>query len=93
MKSVPSEIDALFVRYPMLCGFSVREATEVPDSCPRIGDGRDLFVADVGIAPTLSVEQHDEICAGIMLTLAELLAEQPQLGETLRGRTFARTLH
>lgn len=92
-RTVPSEIDSLFARNPALCGFSVRDLTEVPDSCPRTGEACELFLADVGIVPTPSAERYGEICQEIMMTLAELLSEQPELGELLRGRTFARTLH
>lgn len=92
-RSVPSEIDSLFARNPELWGFSVRDPAEVPDSYSRTGDLDELFIADVGIGPMLTMEHYVEICQQIKLTLAELLSEQPELGDALRGRTFARTLH
>jgi hypothetical protein len=75
------EVDSLFSRCPELCGFSVRAEND------------ELFVSDVGISPRLSAQQYGEIFQDIARTLAELLEEEPDAGELLRGRTFARTLH
>lgn len=74
-------LQSLFARCPELSGFSVR------------GDAEELIVSDVGISPRLSAEQYGEIFEDISATLCELLDEQPEAGELLRGRTFARTLH
>jgi len=75
------EVDSLFSRCPELCGFSVRAEND------------ELFVSDVGISPRLSAAQYGEIFQDIARTLAELLEVEPEAGELLRGRTFARTLH
>lgn len=92
--ALPSQIESLFTRCPALCGFSVRGLDELPDNCPRDAEHDDeLFVGDIGIAPALSREQYGEIFEEIVTTLAEMLAEEPQAGEVLRGRTFARALH
>jgi hypothetical protein len=88
-----SRIEALFERCPALCGFSVRDPADLPDSCTRSGEGSDLFVTDIGISPRLGADQYGEIFNEIFSTLSELLAEAPEAGEKLRGRTFARTLH
>src|SRR5687767_13210250 len=92
-KPMPAPIELLFARHPALSGFSVRGLADVPDSCSRSGDEAELFVSDIGVSPSLSSEQFGEIFEEIATTLSELLAEQPQLEELLRGRTFARTLH
>jgi hypothetical protein len=83
MKTHPlaERLQSLFTRCPELSGFSVR------------GDAEELIVSDVGISPRLSAEQYGEIFEDISATLSELLDEQPEAGELLRGRTFARTLH
>ena len=80
-RQVEKHLESLFSRCPDLCGFSVSV------------DGGDLTVSDVGISPRLSAEQYGEIFQDIARTLSELLDEQPEAGEVLRGRTFARTLH
>ena len=90
---LPAQIESLFRRFPALCGFSVHGVDEVPDDCPRSGDGAELFVGEIGIAPALGTEQQGEILSEIVAALAELLAEDPQANEILRGRTFARILH
>jgi len=92
-KPVPAPIESLFQRYPALSGFSVRGLDDVPDNCSRSGDDSELFVSDVGVSPSLSSEQYGEIFQEIATTLSDLLAEQPEVTELLRGRTFARTLH
>lgn len=74
-------LESLFARCPDLTGFAVRCEAE------------ELFVSDIGIAPRLSAEQYGEIYQDIAQTLGELLEESPDLGEQLRGRTFARALH
>ena len=88
-----TKIEALFERCPALCGFSVRDPADIPDSCARSDAGGDLFVTDIGISPRLGAEQYGEIFNEIFSTLSEVLAEEPEAGDKLRGRTFARTLH
>lgn len=90
---IEAKIEALFDRCPALCGFSVRDPADLPDSCTRSAEGTDLFVTDIGISPRLGADQYGEIFNEIFSTLSEVLAEQPEAGEQLRGRTFARTLH
>jgi hypothetical protein len=92
--ALPAQIESLFARYPALCGFAVHGLEELPDNCPRSGgDGSELFVGDVGLSPALGREQFGEILQEILAVLAELLAEEPEASEVLRGRTFARALH
>jgi len=88
-----TRIEDLFERCPALCGFSVRDPADLPDSCTRSGEGSDLFVTDIGISPRLGADQYGQIFNEIFSTLSELLAEEPEAGEKLRGRTFARILH
>jgi hypothetical protein len=92
--ALPSPIESLFSRHPALCGFSVRGADEVPDNCPRLGeDAAELFVGDIGVSPPLPDEQFGEIFDDIVAAVAEVIAEGPQAGDELRGRTFARAVH
>lgn len=80
-RQVEAQLESLFTRCPDLCGFSVR------------GENQQLFVSDVGISPRLSAQQYGEIFEDIANTLSEVLDEQPEASEWLRGRTFARRLH
>jgi len=81
IRHLEDQLHSLFSRCPDLSGFSVR------------GENQDLFVSDVGVSPRLSAEQYGEIFEDIANTLSEVLDEQPEASEWLRGRTFARTLH
>jgi hypothetical protein len=77
-----------------LCGFSVHGLDELPDNCPRSGDGDgELFIGEIGIALPIGTQQCGEILQEIAAALAELLAEDPAAGDILRNRTFARVLH
>jgi hypothetical protein len=89
---LPAQIDSLFARYPALCGFSVHGLDELPDNCPRSADA-EFFIGEIGISYPLGPAQRGEILREIVVALAELLAEDPEAGEILRGRTFARVLH
>ena len=80
-RHLQEQLESLFARCPDLCGFSVRE------------EAQELYVSDIGISPRLSAEQYGEIYEDIAETLGELLDAEPQAGEWLKGRTFARTLH
>jgi hypothetical protein len=93
MKTVPLQITSLFERHAALSGFSVRGCDEVPDSCPRSGHASELFVGDIGISPAISEQQYAEIFEEVVDAVAEVLSEQPESAESLRGRTFARVLH
>ena len=80
-RQIQEQVESIFARCPALCGFAVRAEAE------------ELYVSDIGISPRLSAEQYGEIYQDIAQTLGELLEEEPQAGEWLRGRTFARTVH
>lgn len=91
--AIPAPIESLFARQPGLWGFAVRGLQDIPDNCTRSGEEDELFVSDIGVAPTVGSQQYGEIFEEIATAIAELLAEQPGAGDLLRGRTFARSLH
>jgi hypothetical protein len=90
--SYPEPIESLFERHPELSGFSVRGVDELPDNCPRTEDC-ELVVGDVGISATLTGEQFGAMFEEIVVALAQMIADDPDAEEALRGRTFARVLH
>lgn len=79
-RHVREQLESLFARCPDLWGFAVRVEAHA------------LYVSHVSISPRVSAAQRGEIYERIAETLGELLEEEPQAGEWLRGRTFARTL-
>ncbi|HVL34362.1 MAG TPA: hypothetical protein VM489_01690 [Burkholderiales bacterium] len=92
--AVAAKINALFVRCPALCGFAVQDRAGLPkDVDPNRIPDADLFVTEIGIFPKLDGEQYGEIYDEITLAISDLVYEQPQAYDYLRGRTFARTLH
>jgi hypothetical protein len=92
-RELPEPIEALFARCPALCGFSVRGIEELPDHCVRGDSEGEVFVDDIGVLPVLNREQLDQVLREIAGALAELMAEEPEAGAALRGRTFARVVH
>ena len=91
---VEAKIRALFTRCPALCGFAVQDRAGLPKSIDknRIPDA-DLFVTEIGIFPKLDENQYGEIYDEITLAISDLVYEQPQAYDYLRGKTFARTKH
>lgn len=91
--NVDAKIRALFARCPSLHGFSVQDRAMLPRNLDqtKIPDA-DLFVTEIGVFPKLD-SQFDEIYDEITLAISDLVHEQPQAYDFLRGKTFARTLH
>jgi hypothetical protein len=89
---LPEQIESLFTRHPALSGFSVRSLDQLPDNCPR-EEGDELFVGDISISSTLSTDDYGKMYQEIIVALAEVLIEEPEGEDLLRGRTFARDLH
>ena len=93
MKTVRAAVDEIFAACPELCGFSVQHAQDAHSlTCAGISEPLegDLRLADVETAPYAPSER---LLGEIAVALLELIDEQPEALEELRGRTFARTLH
>ena len=90
---VEAKILALFSRCPTLCGFSVQDRSQLPQHMTenQIPDA-DLYVTEIGIFPKLGTDQYADLFDEITVTLSNLVNEQPNAYDVLRGRTFARTL-
>ena len=93
MDVLPAQIASLFERHAALCGFSVRGADQIPDSCSRDEDDDPLFVGDLSVSCPIDAEHYHKLFEEVIAALAELLSEEPEAAESLRGRTFARVLH
>lgn len=91
--TLPSQIESLFERNPSLRGFSIVGSDDVPDNYPRSGDEEQLFVGELGVPPGLGADHFKTIFQDVISAVADLIGEHPELIDSLRGRTFARTLH
>jgi hypothetical protein len=90
MKTVRHTVDQIFASCPELYGFSVQHAdTLTEDRASGQIEGK-LYLADLATAPYAPAER---LLGEIAVALLELIDEQPEAAEELRGRTFARTLH
>jgi hypothetical protein len=88
----PAQIESLFARNPLLFWFSIVGKEDVPDNVSRSGD-EDLFVGELGVPPGVGVDYFRTIFQDVISAVTELVGEQPELIDSLRGRTFARALH
>jgi hypothetical protein len=77
-QEVHDVMEMLFQRYPALCGFSVQP---------------DLSFSHIACHPALEAEEARELIDEISATLRELVEEQPEAADLLRGRTLARVFH
>jgi hypothetical protein len=78
LREVNDVMSTLFQRYPALCGFSVKD---------------DLRLSNVACHPALIGDEAELLCEEISATLLDLVEENPEAAELLRGRTLARTFH
>jgi hypothetical protein len=90
MKTVHATVNQIFARRPELCGFSVQDAESLTRDrvSGRLEAG--LYLADVATTMNGSSEQ---LLGEIAAELRDLIEEDPEAVDELRGRTFARTLH
>lgn len=92
-KDLEQTIDALFQRFPALCGFSVQDVAELSQDRATGQLEGELFVADLSVYPLRVESVRDELLGEIAVALLDLMDERPEAAGLLRGRTFARTLH
>ena len=78
LREVNDVMSTLFQRYPALCGFSVKD---------------DLRLSNVACHPALVADEAELLCEEISAALYDLVEENPEAAELLRGRTLARTFH
>jgi hypothetical protein len=79
MRSIDAAVNDIFAEWPELYGFSVGGLDGV------------LSLEDVAVDPWGA--HAEEVPARIAAALVELIDEQPEAADLLRGRTFARVLH
>ena len=77
---IDQRIDALFRRWPALCGFTVQQSSG-------------LFIGDVTLDTPGAWSPSGALIGDIADALGELMDECPDAGELLRERTFARAFH
>lgn len=88
-----ASINALFRRWPALCGFAVRDAANLSRDRLALDHVSELCVTEVSVYPLSGLEAPRELCYEIVAALIELIGERPEACELLRERTFARVFH
>jgi len=89
MKTVHATVNHIFAMCPELCGFSVQDAETLTRDRVSGQLEAGLYLADVATTNGSSEQLLGEIAAELL----ELIDEDPEAADALRGRTFARTLH
>ena len=92
MKTVRAAVDEIFAACPELCAFSVQEAGSASASSLSEPLEGNLRLADIETAP-YAYAPSERLVGAIAVALIELIDEEPDAANELRGRTFARTLH
>jgi hypothetical protein len=96
-QSVAADLAALvagiFEEHPILCGFSVQKRSTLTKERAIVPLQGELCLADLAVATWPGFRVTLEFYNEIACMLLELMDEQPEAGDLLPGRTFARTLH
>ena len=90
MKTVHATVNHIFAMCPELCGFSVQDAETLSRDRVSWQLEAGLYLADVA---TTTFANSEHLLGEIAAELLELIDEDPEAVDALRGRTFARTLH
>ena len=90
MKTVHAAVSDIFTMHPELCGFSVQDAETLTRERVSGQLEAGLYLADVA---TTTYGSSEQLLGETSVALLELIDEDPQAVDALRGRTFARTLH
>lgn len=81
----------LFDELPALMGFSVDQLESEPQDAHDLRLERELMLSNVETFPWTGNPR--ELLGEIAVPLLELIDEEPEARELLRGRTFARRVH
>ena len=86
-------IKALFADCPGLCGFVVEDLSGLHGDPDPYDEENRFVITQISFGTPLDRGESNRVCSMIVGVVSELVAEQPEAYELLRGRTFARTLH
>ena len=92
--AIATGIANLFMRLPMLSGFSVQDRATLTRDRNMASLDADLCVADVSLHVWPALQATPAVCEEIVQTMRDLLDEHPDARQLLLcGCTFARTFH
>lgn len=81
----------VFRAYPELLSFCIEEDSAAC-AFPAM-DEEEKFDLYVGLATAVSDDFQQEMCEAVSEFISEVVQDDPETLEILRGRTFTRTLH
>jgi len=95
MRAVRAEakVHAVFSRQPELHRFVIQDKASLADHIDRQSLTGELFITQITLYPKRGTKQYYEVYADIARAITQAVAELPEAGTWLRGRTFVRALH
>ena len=90
MKTLQATVNEIFATCPELCGFTVQGLGSLTRERVSGQLEGELYLADVA---TTSYGPSEHLLGEIATALLDLIDEEPEAANELRGRTFARILH
>jgi hypothetical protein len=93
-KQFRARAQTVFHAYPELLSFSLeQEQGTTPVAVPDTEMQAERFDLHVALATDVSDDFQQEMCQAVTEFLTEVLHDNPETLDILRGRTFARVLH
>lgn len=86
-------IQALFLRCPALCRFTVRDRASLPDQIDPTTLNGEIFIFEMALWPRYGEQQYQEVYGEIAAVLDEAIRAEPEQRRLLPGRSFVRALH
>lgn len=84
---------ALFGGCPELIGLTFHEPGLWSDDAAASDRDSDVLVIEMGFSTPVSSRQYEDVFTRVTAKIHDLVAEEPEALDLLRGQTFTRTLH
>ena len=92
-EDLAARLEVIFERCPALAGFAVQDSSVLPQEFRAAALERELVVTDISLFPNGGAQQREHVYNEIAVALLDFIFARPAAKDTLRGRTFVRTLH
>ena len=86
-------MQALFGGCPELIGITFHEPGLWPDDAGASDRDGKVLVIEMGFSTPVSSGQYEDVFTRVTAKIHDLVSEEPEVLDLLRGQTFTRTLH
>lgn len=84
---------ALFGGCPELIGITFHQPGPCPGDAGASDQDSDVLVIEMGFSTPVSSGQYEDVFTRVTAKIHDLVSEEPEVLDLLRGQTFTRTLH